>query len=407
VDKYISGSFVRIALAGAVAGGLLYWMLSSDDYYQSTADQRSARSWPVEKLKIAVPWPQDGRMSLIQGVKLGLKELNSQQEEDGKPVSPLKGKVELQFFDEAKTDSIVDVVARQIAKDKDIVAVIGHEASLTAVASAVTYEKNGILYISPKASLSRLTRHRFRSTFRLVPDDEAFAAALVQFAISQGWKRVGVLYARFEQGEALARAFALHARDAELELPYFRSYLPLAEENYEKHDFRELLGSISRQPTDAILLADRLPWAGKVLLDMQKMRINQPILVGDKLDSSSAWKIAGKGTENLYIASAVDPASTETAFVDFRHKFLEHWKKEPGYGSAQGFEAFNLLIDAIEYSESASPLVLTTTLRTRSWKGLFGEYSFSDAGGLIGRTIIMKRIDNGVIKSISMEDAHP
>ena len=70
----------------------------------------------------------------------------------------------------------------------------------------------GILYLSPKATLARLTRHRFKHAFRLVPSDDAFAETRRLYEASR-LEPHRVVYARFEQGEALARESA-HLRKA-------------------------------------------------------------------------------------------------------------------------------------------------------------------------------------------------
>lgn len=389
---------LRIMLAIALVGGLAYALVVRNMYYQPAGALRAGSPWPPASVKVVVPWPQDGRTSLIEGVTLAHEELNASG-------SPLANRVQVEFVNEPIGDPDTGAIARRIANDDAVMAVIGHESSEYAIQSAVTYEENGILYLSPKATLSRLTEHAFQYTFRLVPDDQAFAEALAKFAASQGWKRIGVLYGRFEQGEAMARWFPNYAIQQGLTPAYFRSYLPAAD--FRRQDFRQLLSTMRTEATDAILLSDQLPWAGKVLLDMATMGFTQPVLSGDKLDSSDVWRVADKAANNLYIASAVDGESKAPDFVAFRDRFNNRFKSNPGYGSTQGYEAFNLWVRAAEKSQSVDPVVIATTLKTNEWTGLFGPFRFTTDGAITGRSVIIKRMQDGVFRTVAAHEVTP
>ena len=397
MTRALALTLLRILIAVGVCLFGVYWLLVRDMYYTPAAALRSGSDWPPESLHMVVPWPQDGRISLIEGLTLALEELNAGN-------SPLAGRVRVEFIDDPVVERDHGALARRIAADDSVMVVIGHETSEAAIASAVSYESSGILYLSPKATLSRLTEHGFRNVFRLVPDDAEFSLALAHYAQKQEWKRLGIFYGRFEQGEALASWFPLYAIRDGLTPVYFRSYMPARD--YRRQDFRGLLATMRTEPTDAILLADQLPWAAKVLVDMQAMGFTQPVLAGDKLDSSETWRLAGTAANNLYLASAVDPDSTEPEFLAFRRRFFDRFKSNPGYGSSQGYEAFNTFVKAAEHSQSVDPVVLATTLKTNEWRGLFGPYTFTNDGAIRGRKVIIKRMRDGVFTTVGTEEVH-
>jgi branched-chain amino acid transport system substrate-binding protein len=428
VDKYISNSLLRVLTVGAVCTGLLYLFAIRDPYYHA----ESGCEWPPRPFKVVVPWREDGRMSLIQGVKLAEERLKSGRvKKRGVDESPevydarkkaralLADRIKVEYVNEPEYVAAGNAVAHEIVADGDVLAVIGHERSAVAVASAVTYEKHNILYLSPKATLARLTRHRFKYTFPLVPSDDAFAKTLAEFAVQKRWSRIGIIYGRFEGGETLAREFALHHREllsggpdpismSDSRRPpilaFFRSYLPSPKSGYEGADHREMLEEISRFKIDALLLADQFPWAAKMLKDMRTMGINKPIFGGELLDSSQAWRLAGRDAEGLFVASAVDPQSDSKNFDAFAKDFKEkNDDRSPGYGSSQGYQAFNLLVQAIIESECTNPIVLAITLRTGSWKGLFGTYTFDDNNAILGHDVVVKQVveDEGESEGVS------
>jgi ABC-type branched-subunit amino acid transport system substrate-binding protein len=114
------------------------------------------------------------------------------------------------------------------------------------------------------------------------------------------------------------------------------------------------------------------------------------------MDSESLWQTAHQAANGVYAASAVDPSATTERYLSFRERFHRRWGVYPGYGASQGYECVMLLVDAGRESGSADPLVVVTTLRSYEWPGLFGKYKFTRAGDIEGRTITIKRMENGV-----------
>lgn len=388
--------WLRFVIAAAVIAAIAYPVVSRDSTNKPAAKARGSSKWPPDSITIAVPWAVSHKNSLIEGVILGHEQVNASG-------GPLAGKIRVKFVDEPDDVRSDGSVARAIASDPEVVAVIGHESSDQALQAAITYEVKGILHLSPKATLPRLTKHRFQYTFRLVPDDEGVAAALVEYARRQGWKHLGILYSRIEESESLARSFSLRANGEGLSPSYFRSYLP--EHDYLANDFRPMLASTTEYAADAILLAERLPWAGKMLLDMQALGMKQPVLAGDNLDSSVTWKIGGEAAQRVHFASFVDPGSKDPAFVAFLESYRKRFGTDPGYGAAQGYEAFMLFVKAVEQSRSSAPIVVATTIRTNTWQGLFGKVSFTPEGDVVGRKLFIKRIQNG--RFITVTEVNP
>jgi branched-chain amino acid transport system substrate-binding protein len=160
-------------------------------------------------------------------------------------------------------------------------------------------------------------------------------------------------------------------------------------------DFRPLIAEAVNEDFDGIMIADELPRAAKLVLDLERMGIKKPILGSDKMDSPELWRIAGTAADSVYVASAVDPAASSPEYVAFKERFRKHHGTEPGYGGSQGYEALMLVADAAIASKTADPLIMATTIRLNSWKGLFGEFSFTREGDVVGRSISIKRMQNG------------
>lgn len=382
--------FLRTVLAMGFAIVLLYVIFARNAYYQPAAHERSkvGEQWLTKGFAVGVVWPRHDDLSFVDGVRLAW-------EETDKAGGPLAGKVRLRVFTE---DAPGAVVAAKVASYNDIVAVMGHEFSASAIPASVEYENHGILFFTPKSSAPRLTSHGFQYVFRLTPDDSVITDVMARFALERGFSKIGVLYRRSETGESAANQFVSRAAALNLELPFFRSYL--SQTPWNTQDYRPMIAGIRKSAFDALMLSDVLPDASKVLKDLAVMGVTQPILANDKLDAPDLWDLAGTPANNVYVASAVDPATDTAEYVGFRRRFLERFRSEPGYASAQGYEAFTLFLNACRLSREADPLIVATTLRTNKWKGLFGDFSFDNEGDIVGRRVSIKKMDNGVFKTV-------
>ena len=404
----------RLLLVLVLAGLAIHRLLIKGMYYRSRALERSAiaSKWLENGFSVVVVWPPHLDRSLVEGVQLALDEVNA-GDTHGMTPNParLRGKIHVAFVNEVKDRG---AIAREIVKYPNILAVIGHELSENVVPASISYEHAGILFISPKSTDTLLTDHNFSYIFRLTPDDDDSTKFAADFALSKGWTNVGMFFGRNDHGVGASGWFSAHFKDVGGSLIYQRSYLqPINPDDAKNIDLRDLVADVRKEfPTgvQANLVADILPFAAKLLLDMYQMGMTIPVLATDKLDSSDVFHIASqmanvdeatRATNNLYVVSAVDPSSRAPKFQAFRQRFHAFHGDYPGYGATQGYEAFMLFVNAILASGSADPVVVATSLRTTTWHGLFGDFSFAPNGDILGRELSIKHMQNGKFQTVT------
>lgn len=375
---------------------LLYISVLRSSYYQPYYEERSkvGANWRKNGFTVAVVWPPHLDYSFVHGFKVALEELQEEK-------SPLAGKIRVKYFNESwdSRGTSGAEIAEKVVQDRSVVAVLGHEISASAIPASLTYEMHGVLFLTPKSTDPRLTTHNFMYTFRLTPNDREIAAAMVEFAKQQGWSKIGVFYGRSPAGESLAPHITAQTLNKGVEVVFLRSYLA-RDEDWQEEDFRPMIAEIRRDQFDAVMIADQLPRAAKLVMDLRKMGMDKPIIASDKLDSGALWDVAGKAANNVYVASTVDPSATTPRFLEFKQRFRKRWGQDPGYGASQGYEALMLLAEAGRESDSADPLVVASTLRAYKWEGLFGEYEFAQSGDIEGRHITIKRLTDGQFTTV-------
>jgi branched-chain amino acid transport system substrate-binding protein len=358
---------------------------SAPTYEERTA---AGEAWSERGFAIAVVWPKRERPDFVEGVKLAWEEIDR-----GK--GPLAGKIRLR--EHVEPESIEEGgLAQKVATARDVMVVLGHAVPEHVVPASLVYERHSVLFITTEATDPRSTNHRFQYVFRLTPNDEQIAGALARFAQHSGFKRVGVLYARTSHGETAARAFVAKATPLGIQTAFQRSYHPVRG-NWRSRDFRQLAAEVRAFHFDALLVADGLPAGGKVVHDLVRMGVTQPILGTDKFELEDLRRISGEhAAQSVHAATEFDTSAATPEYTAFRDRFVKRYGAEPSYAAAQGYDSFMLAARASLASRTAAPLVLATTIRLApSWTGLFGVFSFRNEGDIAGRRIAIARIADG------------
>lgn len=378
-----------LALVVGVAAVAVPLVPGGAEYADRTA---AGEAWREQGFSVAVVWPKTDGPSFMEGATLAWEQVD-------RTPGPLAGKIRLRRYHEPLTPNEGGVAAA-VARDGRVMAVLGHAIAEHIVPAALVYERHAIVFLTTEATDPRSTSHQLQYVFSLTPDDTQIAEALSEYATSVGIKRIGLLHARNAHGESAARQFVAKHAEYGLGLAFVRSY-PASTRAWPKQDFRPLIAEIQRESFDALLVADELPRAGKLIRDLDEMHVTQPVLATDKMDSAELAQIAGASAHRVHVASPFDASSTTPAFARFRQAFEARYKVPPTYAAAQGYEAFMLVANASLASRTAAPLVLATTIRlSPGWPGLFGTVSFRPEGDVVGRRIAIKRLVDGASHTV-------
>jgi branched-chain amino acid transport system substrate-binding protein len=300
--------------------------------------------------------------------------------------------IPLEYDDQGDPD-VGKKIAIKIAHNLDVIAVIGHRLSSVAIPVSITYEKEGIVFISIGSTTPMLTARKNQYIFRNIPNDEDIGKALAEFAKRQGFKNILVLFERGDYGRRLSEFFKEEAIKQGMTIFKTRSYF-----NKER-DFRALIEGA--QTIDAIFLAAFLPKAAEVIKQTRSMGIYAPFISGDSLENPGLWDNAEMDAIGTYVASVFDPdySKKSKAFVK---RFQDKYKQPPDAKAAQGYDAVNLIAWAIENNRTTVPIEIATALRyMKKWENVVGPYRFKPNGDITSRTIHIKVLSpSGQFKKI-------
>ncbi|MEH6630611.1 MAG: ABC transporter substrate-binding protein [Halopseudomonas aestusnigri] len=203
--RWIAAIFVIILMAGIAL--TLLW----PEEIAGLKKKISVQLWGDQDfLRIVVvlpPPPFDD--DFIDGARMAVDELNLDGGIDGLPVK-IELVAEEVFSDKVELERLVaDTLAlsSKVARQDNLLAVMGHHWSATAVPASSVYNRHKVLYLSTHATAPSLTNHGFDYVFALQPTSADGAAIMAHYAVRQGLKKFIVLSDDTNQGKDSAGFF--------------------------------------------------------------------------------------------------------------------------------------------------------------------------------------------------------
>ncbi len=114
--------------------------------------------------KIGVSVPVGGNLNVAREILRGVAQAQQAINQSGGIESKL---LQVEIANDNNSPEVAKQIATEFAKDKNILAVIGHNASEASIAAAPIYQKAGLVMISPTSvakDLSGIGSHIFRTT---------------------------------------------------------------------------------------------------------------------------------------------------------------------------------------------------------------------------------------------------
>ncbi len=362
---------------------------------ETPVEERAARAAKMQgDIVIGIVDSSTNSSLFLEGVNLAVEELNQRGGVLGRRIKTL---VRNDGGDKEKGQQI----ARKLATNLDVVAVVGHVHSKVAIPASIIYEKHGILFLSPGASDPNLTRYGANFTFRNIPTDEDIGRLCAELSYRSGVKKGVIFYQREGAYKRLIENFGAQSGDLGTELATARSFFGTED------DFRSVLSEVKKEYTfDGIFIAGRLPAAGILIKQARDMGIEALIMATKDLDSPRLWTDAGKAAEGTIVATVFDPNLPTRLTRDFVKRFKAQYGLEPDTWAAQGYDGIQVLAHAMDKGGSTVPIVMASTLRfLEHWEGVTGSYGFTRNGDITGKSIFFKEARNGGFKFLERDIA--
>ncbi|MDM8540616.1 ABC transporter substrate-binding protein [Desulfococcaceae bacterium HSG9] len=332
-----------------------------------------------------------GPFSFLQGALMAVKELNQRGGILNRKIRPLI------YNDEGDSDKGL-AIAREISANGNVVAVVGHPFSGVAIPVSITYNSAGLVFISPESTSPDLTQHGFPNTFRNLLSSRQSGQQIAAFSLNQKFKKMMIVYLRNEMSSKNTKIFFEKATELGIEI--------VAQKSYPKNGkaFNELIAEIKKFENgddtgiDAVLLSGPLIPAANIIKQARAMGVTIPFVGGGglSLDNIGLIQIAGPAADGTIVPSLFNPKLTSPVTRAFVRRFKSEYFIAPDAWEAQGYDAIQILMHAMEKSGSTVPTQVSTTLHfLPPWNGVSGSYQFDQNGDIIGKKLYFKKVVNG------------
>lgn len=307
------------------------------------------------------------------GARMAVEDLNAK----GVTIGGKKVKLELVAEDDA-ADPKQGTAAAQKLCDAKVNGVVGHLNSGTTIPASSVYNQCGIPHVTPSATNPKLTQQGYKTTFRLLANDNALGAGLALHAANNlKLKKIAIIDDRTAYGQGVAEVFKKTA---------MAKGIQIVDEQYTNDkavDFMAILTAIKSKAPDGVFYGGMDTQAGPMLRQMEQLGLtNVKFFGGDGICTAKLAEQSGNAKTTQNVVCAEGGASLEKmpggkAWKD------RYDKKYPGQFqvySPYTYDAVGVLVDAMVRAGSADPRVYTAKLFESNYQGVTAKVGFEADG---------------------------
>ena len=309
------------------------------------------------------------------GARMAVEDLNAK----GVTIGGKKVKLELVAEDDA-ADPKQGTAAAQKLCDAKVSGVVGHLNSGTTIPASTVYNNCGIPHITPSATNPKLTQQGYKTTFRLLANDNALGAGLALHAADNlKLKKIAIIDDRTAYGQGVAEVFKKTAAAKGIQI---------VDEQFttdKATDFMSILTAIKSKAPDGIFYGGMDPQAGPMLRQMEQLGLsNVKFFGGDGICTAKLAELSGgaKTLGNVVCAeggASLDKMPGGKAWKD------RYDKKYPGQFqvySPYTYDVVHVLVDAMVRAKSSDPKVYTPFIGQTNMQGVTTKIAFEADGEL-------------------------
>ncbi len=322
------------------------------------------------------------------GVRMAIEDLNAQNI----TIGGKRIRFEIQAEDDA-ADPKQGTAAAQKLCDAKVAGVVGHLNSGTTIPASKVYNDCGIPHITGASTNPNLTRPSYKTTFRIIANDNALGAGLAFYAADAlKLKRVAIVDDRTAYGQGVAEVFKRTAQSKGIQVVSEQFTTDKAT------DFMAILTAIKATNPDAIFYGGMDPQAGPMLRQMEQLGLgNVKFFGGDALCTEKLPELSGKTPALKNVTCATGGASVDKmqGGSDWKKRYDAKFPGQFQIYSPYAYDAAMLLADAMKRANSVDPKVFTPFLAKTEYKGVTANIAFTAKGELTTPAVTLYTFKDG------------
>lgn len=309
------------------------------------------------------------------GARMAIDDLNAA----GVVIGGKKVKLELVAEDDGADPKQGAAVAQKLC-DAKVAGVVGHLNSGTTIPAAKIYNDCGIAHITPSATNPALTKPGYKTTWRLLANDNALGAGLAFYAADAlKLKRMAIIDDRTAYGQGVAAVFKKTAAE---------KGITIVDEQFTTDkavDFMSILTAIKSKNPDGIFFGGMDPQAGPMLRQMEQLGLTKVKYFGgdgvctmDLIKQSAGAKTLG----NVVCAEGGASLEKMPGGAAWKKRYDARFPGQFQIYSPYVYDAVHVLVDAMKRAGSIDPKAYIPKLAETNYKGITTNVQFEPNGEL-------------------------
>ncbi len=304
-------------------------------------------------------------------------------------------KVELVIVDN-KSDKAeaTSAVARLIEKEK-VSAVIGSWGSGFSIAAGNILKEKQVPAVAPSATNPLVTQGN-DYYFRVCFIDPFQGTVMARYAYEKLGAKKAAIIQEISNDYAVGLASFFKAEFTRLTGDE-NSVVEVSNYQTGDNDFSAQLTNVQSKNPDVIFAPGNFTESALIIKQARNLGMTVPFIGGDTWETDEFLSVGGAQVEGAVISTFFDPsvALTEesTTFMEAFNK--EYPGKEPAAVTALGYDAYILILDAIERAGSSDPKAIRDALAvTAGFEGAAGPVTLDENGDAI-KDAVIKAVKGG------------
>ncbi len=341
-----------------------------------------------EPVKIGVIEPLTGSVaydgqSYVNGAKLAVAQRNAAG-------GVLGGDVQLVIEDgQCSPANSVNAAEKLIVRDRVAVLTGAFCSSATAAVQPVA-DRNRKILLSGVSSDVRLTEKGLKYFFRSAETDKLMSKAFSKIlAKDLGLETVAYVGVNDDWGRGGVKNFSADLSEAgvkEVMVEYF---------DHGETDFSTLLAKLRAAKPDGIFIAAETQDGSVLVRQLKEFGVQSKVFGVGSWATADFIKLTGEASNGIYAAVPYVATIGGERNAQFVKAYSAAYKNSPGKYSAAGFNALNILMDAIARAGSTDSDAVRKAMLETDYKAPNGEYRFTDKGEAYGFDAVLVQISDG------------
>lgn len=318
--------------------------------------------------------------AMINGSQIAIEEWNAKGGVLGKKIDLLVRD------DEGRPEKAVSV-ARDLVSN-NAAAILGHFNSGCTLPASPIYNQAKILQITPGSTNPQVTEQGFKTLFRIVGRDDQQGTIAANFMRKKlGLSKIAVLSDKTAYGEGFATEVKNTFTADGGQVVVFDG-VPRTE-----LDFRANIAVIKASGAQALLWGGMYGQSGPLYIQLRQAGLEIPFVSGNGTMDPNFLDAVGPHPTNVYVTFGPDYESLPAA-QPFLQKYRSRYGKEGAF-SVYGYDAANVLLEAIQIAGSTDADKVAAALRSKTFNTVLGPVAFNDKGDMKESNDILWTIKDG------------